>query len=111
MIRIIEEFNSSDITYHGTKSESSRNSIIESGFTGSSVFLSESEYDAEGYGRFIVRVYDINSLNLKEIVPGEDSFDRDNYSEYDGIKYRYDKYRPYNYEIYNILKLNKLKRD
>lgn len=110
-MKILKEIdNVPDIVYHGTKSQSSRDLIIKEGFNSDSVFLSESKEDAEGYGRFIIAVYDVNSLNIKEIIPGKDSFDKNNYNKYDGIKYRYDDNHAYNYEIYNISKLNDLKR-
>lgn len=105
---------SSDIAYHGTNTNTE--TILKDGFKGESVFFSDDKYDAEGYGIHIIGVKNINSLSLYELSEDELS----NINEvienvkstrnYDGVKYRYSKDRPYNYEISDIVNLNKLER-
>lgn len=104
----------SDIAYHGTNTN--LETILKDGFKGESVFFSEDKFDAEGYGMHTIGVKNINSLSLYELSEDELS-NIDEVIEnvkstrnYDGVKYRYSKSRPYNYEIFDIANLNKLDR-
>lgn len=103
-------------SYHSTKTLDGAFNIVDNGFKGDSVYLSADLYDSQGYGKYVIQVDDLDSLNLY-LVPKDEM---DEISEiakrvkeegiYDGIKYRYSKNHPYNYEIYKIDNLNKLNR-
>lgn len=104
------------VAYHGTKDSNIAKDILENGFKGDSIFLSEDEYDAQGYGWYTIKVEDIDSLNLY-VLDGDEldkinavAEDVKNTRNYDGIKYRYSDEHPYNYEIFDIVNLNKLPR-
>lgn len=110
--------NQGKFVYHGTKTPEIAKDIIENGFKADSIFFSEDQYDAQGYGFYLIKVKDIDKLNLYLIDDDEiNKFNINDISnqvkntrEYDGIKYRYSKDRPYNYEIFDIANLNKLER-
>lgn len=99
----------SDVAYHCTKNILDRCSIIKNGFQGNSIFFSESFVDAVGYGAFGTRVFNLDSLNLF-IMDSNVDFNQD-FSSYDGIKYRYSAAHDWNYEIYNTSRLNGLRRE
>lgn len=99
----------SDVAYHCAKNILDRYSIIKNGFRGNSIYFSESFVDAVGYGAFGIRVFNLDSLNLY-IMDSNVDFNQD-FSSYDGIKYRYSVAHDWNYEIYNMSKLNSLKRE
>ena len=94
--------------FHCAKTIVDRYNIVNHGFNTRSVSFSSSFDDAYGYGAFGVRVEDIDALKLFVMDCNVD-LDQD-FSKYDGIKYRYAEYRPWNYEIFNVRKLNQLSR-
>lgn len=112
----LQEALKSGYVYSGVKSKEILDDIINNGFNKDSVFFSEDLYDAQGYGRFVVAVKGIDSLQLYTL----DKDEIDNLSKvveqvkatrnYDGVKYRYAEDRPYNYEIFDMANLNKLER-
>ena len=112
----LDESLQESISYHSTKDIEDAKNIIDNGFSGSPIFLSADLYDSQGYGKYTIQVDDLDSLNLY-LVPSNEI---DKLSEvaqkvkeegsYDGIKYRYSKNHPYNYEIYKVDSLNKLNR-
>ena len=113
-IREKDNIDLTQVVYHGTKTNPEP--ILKDGFKGESVFFSDDKYDAEGYGGYIVGVKDINSLSLYELSKDEllninevieNIKSTGNYS---GVKYRYSEDRPYNYQIFDIVNLNKLER-
>lgn len=95
--------------YHGAKTEEAANNILDKGFKGNRVFLTEDVYTAEGYGKYIIKV-DISSLKLYQLT--DEDLDNSDYSPrngYDGIIYRYGN-GAYNVEVFNVNKLNRGKR-
>lgn len=110
-----ESLDNSKVVYHGTNEEAAK-SILQNGFTKNPVDFSDDEYDAQGYGYYTVKVKNIDTLNLYELNSQEvrkinEIADQVKASkEYDGIKWRYSRNHPYQYEIYNLQKLNTLPR-
>lgn len=78
-------------------------------FPNRQLYFSESKYDAEGYGQYIVKV-DISSLKLydRHTYPSGNRMS-DKISGYDGVIYDYGEGRPFNCQIWNISKLNNCK--
>lgn len=81
--------------YHGDEDPN----ILNNGISSSKAYFSDSKYDAEGYGPYIVRVRK-DKLSILEINPS-DSIDENIPNGYDGIKYTFGPNRPYNYIIYS----------
>lgn len=112
---LTESLDNSKVVYHGTNEEAAK-SILQNGFTKNPADFSDDEYDAQGYGYYTVKVKNIDTLNLYELNSQEvrkinEIADQVKASkEYDGIKWRYTRNHPYQYEIYNLQKLNTLPR-
>lgn len=99
----MNEFNENKYLYHGTKSEESFNDILSHGFDVNlnEICLTDSVYDAQGYGKYIVVIN--KDEFLKQLKIGTDKT-----NNYDGYEYN-GTYK--NYIITNIYKLNNLKRE
>ena len=110
-----------DFVYHCTKTIKDYYNILENGFdinrlNDKYVFLAEDLYDAQGYGKYPIKLLKLdveNKLNIvtltniSSIADIDDKFDEDD--NIDGIKYCW-KNHTYRYMIRNINKLNMLNR-
>ena len=104
--------NEEDFIYHGTKSEENKINILTNGFNTNTVYLTSTIYDAEGYGKHLVKI-NKNELenNLNIIVKDSNliGLPEENINDdVDGVKFRHSSHHDWLYIILNVNKLNTL---
>lgn len=96
--------------YHGTHSKQSADNIINNGFNTNEVDFSEVRYDAEGYGRYIIKA------QLDDILNNLTIYDMNEYRSFNPLDYGEDcdgirelshaEFGKFIYYIFNVPKLN-----